>query len=37
MHKQLLNRRQFGFWVTLGCSLAAFGPMVVAPSTRIGS
>ena len=33
MYKQLLNRRQFGFWLTLGSSLAAVGPMVVAPST----
>ena len=34
MYKQLLNRRQFGFW-TLGSSLAAVGPMVVAPSTAL--
>ena len=40
MYKQLLNRRQFGFWLTLGSSLAALGPMGVAPSTasaRTGS
>ena len=39
MYKQLLNRRQFGFWLTLGSSLAV-GPMVVAPSAawaRTGS
>ena len=39
MDKQLLNRRQFGFWLTLGSSLAV-GPMVVAPSAawaRTGS
>jgi diketogulonate reductase-like aldo/keto reductase len=35
MYKQLLNRRQFGFWLTLGSSLAAVGPMVVAPSTAL--
>jgi diketogulonate reductase-like aldo/keto reductase len=33
MHKRLLNRRQFGSWLTLGSSLAAVGPIVVAPST----
>ena len=40
MHEQLLNRRQFGFWLTFGSSLAAVGPMVMAPSTasaRTGS
>jgi diketogulonate reductase-like aldo/keto reductase len=40
MYKQLLNRRQFGFRLTLGSSLAAVGPMVVALSTvlaRTGS
>src|SRR5204863_4049626 len=31
MYKQLLNRRQFGSWLTLGSSLAA----VVAPSTAL--
>jgi diketogulonate reductase-like aldo/keto reductase len=35
MYKQLLNRRQFGFWLTLGSSLAAVGPTVVAPSTAL--
>jgi len=35
MYKQLLNRRQFGFWLTLGSSLATVGPMVVAPSTSL--
>jgi diketogulonate reductase-like aldo/keto reductase len=35
MYKQLLNRRQFGFWLTLGSSLAAIGPMVVTPSTAL--
>jgi diketogulonate reductase-like aldo/keto reductase len=35
MYKQLLNRRQFGLWLTLGSSLAAVGPMVVAPSTAL--
>lgn len=35
MYKQLLNRRQFGFWLTLGSSLAAVGPMVVSPSTAL--
>ena len=35
MYTQLLNRRQFGFWLTLGSSLAAVGPMVVAPSTAM--
>jgi diketogulonate reductase-like aldo/keto reductase len=35
MYKPLLNRRQFGFWLTLGSSLAAVGPMVAAPSTAL--
>ena len=35
MYKQSLNRRQFGFWLTFGSSLAAVGPMVVAPSTAL--
>ena len=35
MYKQLLNRRQFGFWLTVGSSLAAVGPIVVAPSTAL--
>ena len=35
MYKQLLNRRQFGLWLTLGSSLAAVGPMVVAQSTAL--
>ena len=35
MYKQLLNRRQFGFWLTLGSSLSAVGPMVAAPSTAL--
>ena len=35
MYKQLLNRRQFGFWLTLGSSLTAVGPMVVAPLTAL--
>jgi len=35
MYKQLLNRRQFGSWLTLGSSLAAVGPIVMAPSTAL--
>jgi diketogulonate reductase-like aldo/keto reductase len=35
MYKQLLNRRQFGSWLMLGSSLAAVGPIVVAPSTAL--
>jgi diketogulonate reductase-like aldo/keto reductase len=33
MYKQLLNRREFGLWLTLGSSLAAINPMVAAPSS----
>ncbi len=35
MYKQLLNRRQFGSWLTLGSSLAAVGPIFMVPSTAL--